>query len=568
MRKLLLVTLCLATVASVSFASVAPQMKEKVAKSYENIISAEKATRDMHVAYSTNQNVYLSGNFDTEFTAKTTLSPIAVSAYIIKQDANLAPIWNVALKGAATITTIAPDSQDGLYVAGVLADEVEFESTDGTSKTVDGMKFEGAYTTLQNASFVAHYDANGILTGINTFVPQKQDLSADLYFPDASAIYLKINNLVVLPNNEVAVSALFSGKFSQGSVNLTSGYLNVFDFMYQDLASGIVFDLDNTFTIKNVIAQLKSGDNITTQSEVKSISMTSENENLYIGSVATGAGNATIYGTDHPYTYTMDDAGNVQFGFAFSAINTASKSLATSKTWTTTTAQLFDINKVRYMKVNGDNILVAGTFIDQLPFDNTKTSTSADDIFAVSLKKADLSLNWANITAYAEGEATSTEEIFTTATPASDALMVYGYSSAKNGHALIAPLSFAFNLSSGQIEQVTAQAYTFGVAANSSDQVITAQSPTAAITGVKETIWDVTAGVENTIGDKVKVTLYPNPATEVVNFSEPVNVEVVSLQGATVATAQNVTSIDVSSLSDGLYFARINGTQAIKFIKK
>ena len=64
-----------------------------------------------------------------------------------------------------------------------------------------------------------------------------------------------------------------------------------------------------------------------------------------------------------------------------------------------------------------------------------------------------------------------------------------------------------------------------------------------------------------------KTTVFPNPTTGIIkiNTENSVNVMIVDVLGKTVYAANNITknsSIDLSNLQKGIYFARIEGDNA------
>lgn len=79
-------------------------------------------------------------------------------------------------------------------------------------------------------------------------------------------------------------------------------------------------------------------------------------------------------------------------------------------------------------------------------------------------------------------------------------------------------------------------------------------------------------GVED--NPALTVTLYPNPAIELLNVASQAAVDqisVYSLEGELITSKANTNSVDVSSLSNGMYFAKIvSGTQTSvqKFVKQ
>jgi len=79
---------------------------------------------------------------------------------------------------------------------------------------------------------------------------------------------------------------------------------------------------------------------------------------------------------------------------------------------------------------------------------------------------------------------------------------------------------------------------------------------------------EYTVGINEVIN---LVSVYPNPVVDVLNIAQTANVEVITLTGQVVATAQNVNTIDVSNLETGVYFVRVEtaeGIQTSKIIKK
>ena len=75
--------------------------------------------------------------------------------------------------------------------------------------------------------------------------------------------------------------------------------------------------------------------------------------------------------------------------------------------------------------------------------------------------------------------------------------------------------------------------------------------------------------------DGKKVSVYPNPAVDVLNVksnAEITNVAVFAASGAVVnanaSIAGNAATLNVSGLASGIYFVKINGNQVVRFIKK
>lgn len=67
---------------------------------------------------------------------------------------------------------------------------------------------------------------------------------------------------------------------------------------------------------------------------------------------------------------------------------------------------------------------------------------------------------------------------------------------------------------------------------------------------------------------KNNFTMYPNPAKDLVQFTEMVNVAVYDVMGKKVMQAQDVDQINVSNLERGLYLVHINGVATQKLMVK
>ncbi|MFP9115853.1 T9SS type A sorting domain-containing protein [Flavobacterium sp. RHBU_3] len=81
---------------------------------------------------------------------------------------------------------------------------------------------------------------------------------------------------------------------------------------------------------------------------------------------------------------------------------------------------------------------------------------------------------------------------------------------------------------------------------------------------------EVVSGID--IPEKMNITAYPNPAADILFFSEPIqNIKVVTIDGKEVLTAQNTSKISTSHLPPGMYFTEIttgNNRQKMKFLKQ
>ena len=82
-------------------------------------------------------------------------------------------------------------------------------------------------------------------------------------------------------------------------------------------------------------------------------------------------------------------------------------------------------------------------------------------------------------------------------------------------------------------------------------------------------VTNATVGINET--SAINVSVYPNPATDLINISENADVVVYTISGQQVLSVNNTKTVDVSNLQAGIYFANIttvNGVSVEKFIIK
>src|SRR5574344_1596588 len=169
MKKITLSLVCLLTMSTMAGAQTNSlgSFKQLNTKTFSGIVTDANASRTNVMAYDSDNSLFVSGMFDTEFEG---LTPVATSSYIMKMNSTLTPTWKISIAGAAGVTAMISDNNGGVYAAGTLADEVVFNSIDGKSKTLIGYREGDAFTTTRCASFIAHYDKDGNLLTANTIL--------------------------------------------------------------------------------------------------------------------------------------------------------------------------------------------------------------------------------------------------------------------------------------------------------------------------------------------------------------------------------------------------------------
>lgn len=544
-----------------------PTITQSWTKDIAGVLKDNTPNYSTPMAVQADGSVIATGIFSSEFEfAGATLTPVATSAYILKYDATGAPKWGVALSGAAEITGVDTDEAGNVYVAGTLADEVTFCSTNDKTIVKDGMKIDGAYTSYKNASFIAKYTADGVVEAVQTFIPTYLPVmdTAGLYFPADGDVHFRINHIKV-SGSKVYASAMYSGITTIGDAKFEGSYTVQWGFMYMDMKNAAVLSVnasDLTGCVNEADFQVAKpgGEDM---EEALSVTFDVMDGNVYAGFVGLGTFNLTMGDVIRSYTFALDgDTGNNEYGFLVASSSAA----YTMSTKTDVAIPRFSIAS---LIADGGNVYVTGTFQNYLPGDETVTATGTTDIFVATLDRIGLvkkdikAYNWdAGKSEIAESDGTVSEkdnyEIAAGAAKVRNAIYIglnkYNYKMSQ-----ISNVGVWFDGTTFSEGPVAAS----GVA-STTDKVAFGQMAADKVT-FSEYTSESPAGIENVAESDVRV--YPNPVVDVLNFSEPVNVLVYSINGMLVKSASEVTSLDVTDLASGLYIVKA-GNKAVRVIKK
>ena len=587
MKKITLIMVSLLTMATMASAQTNSlnNFKQLYTKSYTGIVAdSANASRSNVMVYDADNSLFTSGRFDTEFEG---LAPVAASSYVMKNDNTLTPVWKNVIAGAAKVNAMVSDNNGGVYVAGTLADEVVFGSADGKTITLTGYKESDAYTTALCASFIAHYDKDGNLLKANTIVPAHVpalDAKVDAYFPGEGDIYCRINGLA-FEGGKLYASIVYSGQISSAdnSVTILSGSMDIEGggYFMTTLKAAAVASLDDNLGVASFPITISSRQftELFTQEQVNTFTMTGNSNHLYLGFIATGTENYKCFGEDaKTFTFTAPATaaeGSVDFGYVVADVDLSAQKTNVFKTWESTTTESYDATEIGNIAVSGDNLILSGIFQDKLGFDTNVAATASSDLYAASLKKSDLSVNWAKASGYDEGESTKNEEIMTCSTIAGDNLYVGGYTAQKAKHSLTAPLLYAFNLSTGAVVKETNETYDFGMATTADNKVAAVAYTSCPATGLLSdthfATYDLTTtGISNVKSDGNGVTATYDASANVITFSKACNAAVITADGKVVAKVEKANAMNVQGLANGIYFVRTiaNGaTSTVKIIK-
>lgn len=411
MKKFLLSTLGI----TVALSAVAtPTMSKKWENSQNGIVSSEAVNYNTPIAVSDNGDVYTTGLFTEAFEfADNELMPIATSSYILKYGVDGSEIWGIAIAGSATIVDTDIDAAGNLYVAGTFADVVSFGSTDDNTIEKEGQKAsDNSYYTKQNSSFIAKYNAAGILQEVATFVPTYHPSLASLvdmlYYPMDGDITFHINKIDVV-GDKVYCSATYTGETTKDSATFLGGVYDMegWGFYYMDIESGAVFNLNTNLSDCNVIASVKLTNEFDPVAGmgVRSSTFAVSDSNIYAAFTCANDVTFTIGNEATDYSYATIDADEyVEYGYLIAAIDKATGESIATKSYTTKSSATTVNHFVSDILVSGDNVAVIGTFQNTLPFDANITATGDNDVFVAGLNATDLNSNWNAVSGWAEGD--------------------------------------------------------------------------------------------------------------------------------------------------------------------
>lgn len=538
------------------------------------LITAENYVRHHAATYDAEGNSFVSAAFDTE---SFDVQPIGVSALVMKINQLNLRTWVAPIVGAATVKTFLSDGNGGVYAAGVFADEVEFRGTDGESKTIVGYMEEGAYTTSQAASFIAHYDADGKLLALNKVVPE-HDSSLDntfMYYPNDGDIYCTIDKLMK-DGDKLYAKFDYCGKVTAAENTATSGSMDMEGggFYFQAMKAAGVAELDENLGFKKVIVNMYTNrfTELYNLQQVFSSTATMKDGHLYMGAIGNGDVNVASFDGGITLSHEMPEAGGFNFGYILADFDLSDPSKSQIKSQIGASADDFIATSMKSMYFAGDLLIVSGNFQGSLGFDNSIEATGSSDIYTAAINPADLSVIMAKASGYDEGDKTKYEEIYTTGTVCGTKLFINGYAADKSDHTLLAPLCYIYDMTAGTLSKVASDGYIFGTASTAAGDKLLNAWTASPFTDTRVTTYVVSrGGVSDAITGKGAVTVYPNPATDYLHFSETCDVELTALSGATVAAAKGVNTLSVSGLPAGVYVAKVaaaSGIVTVKVVKK
>lgn len=381
------------------------------------------------------------------------------------------PTWKVDIKSGSIINAILADNEGGVYIGGDFNEKITLGGI-----TLTGKKSENAEKT--NA-FVAHISKEGKVLAAYAFVstPNAEMVKKFDQYSQGDKVYCKLNSLVIADGKlyagliftDVLSNAAGDAKVTSGTWNLSGWGMGVgsdADFVAVELdaetmqskAFPVVFGGKGNYTVASYMGI-----------DTKSAKMTSDGSNLYLVASVNGYYSKAALQVNGE----VKDEPSFSGSGGLNAFYVASVNLSNN----TSSAKVYDgvysfggsglvEPGVASLTVKGDDLYIGGSFIQTFPFDTKVKAVGNTDIFFVSLKKSDLSVQKALASGYDEKSAgNDNEEKFSGFSIDGTQLSVYGgVASRKDVYSpstLSTPLKFiadmasATGLTAGSAEQYT-----------------------------------------------------------------------------------------------------------------
>lgn len=381
------------------------------------------------------------------------------------------PTWKVDIKSGSIINAILADNEGGVYIGGDFNEKITLGGI-----TLTGKKSENAEKT--NA-FVAHISKEGKVLAAYAFVstPNAEMVNKFSTYSQGDKVYCKLNSLVIA-DGKLYAGLIFTDVLSNaaGDAKVTSGTWNLsgWGMGVGSDADFVAVELDAETMQSKAFPVVFGGKGNYTDAlymgiDTKSAKMTSDGSNLYLVASVNGYYSKAALQVNGE----VKDEPSFSGSGGLNAFYVASVNLSNN----TSSAKVYDgvysfggsglvEPGVASLTVKGDDLYIGGSFIQTFPFDTKVKAVGNTDIFFVSLKKSDLSVQKALASGYDEKSAgDDNEEKFSGFAIDGTQLSVYGGVASKKDFyspsSLTTPLNFtadmasATGLTAGSAEQYT-----------------------------------------------------------------------------------------------------------------
>lgn len=522
-------------------------------------------------AVSADGDSYFAGAFnqDFSFAGQKFVPEFGTNAYIKKYDKAGNEEWAVSFTGAATIKHMKTAENGNIFVAGTLADIVIVGSTDKQDMEIEGFAAaDGSFGSAQAASFVAEYSSAGVLLDVSTFISKEIPALSDLtYFYSDGDVFFDINQLEVV-GNDAYISALFTGQYTSGSViDITASYYDFYGIVAGYLKGGIIIGLDDSLVPNKLIASVVDSNSLLDEQTIlEDVAFGIDGETMTGVIVGTGSRNVEIGNSTVAFNPSVNGYGHLVFNY-----NISSSSLGEDVFYETVTDALnvdIDIKNITSME---GNVYLSGHFSGTSAFDNSIVATTQADLFVACLDQMTLSTEWVSSSGVNEGDPNQDSEKIVDVVFSDRNAYLYGYTYATTPKIMNTPVFMQVSLDGGAATVNQSGNFVTGAAINNT---MFAKSETTIAEGVVSNTYSlatvIPASIEDVKGDKV-ASIYPTMTSDIVNFSNVVDVEVYDLTGSLVYSAKQVESISIAHLMGGSYLVKAStkdGQSVVKVIKQ
>ena len=546
--------------ASISLASAQPVSTPSWTNAFKAVAEIEDANKTAPVAITGNGNVYAAGQFNQMIaTDEIFLEPVAQDSYLIKYDKAGKVLWNISLAGAATIKAVVADAEENVYITGTLADQVTFNTTSGEPIVLEGKKMSDAFTETQDFSFIAKYDANGVLVDAKTITAEDHpDIAASglMYFSAGGQVEV---SRLALNGDKVYLSAFYAGKAHfgdlerQASLVVVSGFL-LDDVQHAALVSFSADDLNHAELVAEMRPTAAMGSEVAFNTS--SFDFALDGDAVYVGAV--GLGDLTLETPDgeQEFNFAVEAGGVNEYGHVIARIENGQ---IQAETYTAPATATTNKKTIDDLMVVNDVLYVGGVFNDTLAYDNTVFSTNKTDLYVAALDKHSLELQATWVSGYDEEENNVNQEVFANMLMADNIIYLNGYREQISDRVLLNGLSYT--IADGNISGGSREGMITSMDANNHSMVLAGLDKDGQNTVAYYA--DVLSSIE---GVKGYVTLSAQRVGDTFYFAEPKDITVYDLQGRALQQEYAATSVSLENLSQGIYILS-DGKQSLKVLK-
>lgn len=439
MKKFLLVIV--AVVANITVQAQVFNQAAKWSKSLTPVTEAKKlgGTR---TAVAADGSVFTTGTYNNDLKfGSSNLDPDGLTpAYLAKYSADGKELWAVGLVGNSLIHAITTDADGNVYLLGTLAEKVKFESVDGNTKTVEGMKIEGNFTPTRRAAFVAKYDKGGNLKVVRTIEAATNYgiVTSETYYDNLAQVQ---PTALAVSNGKVYVGLRHDGDVKIDNVAWNGRYNFAFGFMHADNHSvGIMSLKADDLTSATSVADFGAKEVLANDGTycAMDVSLTAANGTVYAAFVGYGKLALTTAKGTQDFTTEITE-GTMPRVYVLASI---SESNVVTKAFMTKTDAEGDNYRVGPMALEGDKLFVSGVSAGNNPFNNDLQAVGARTLFVASLNPTDLALNWVAGDAYDEGDVKHYAQGLFDMLVNNGEVFLAGYAEKTSDHSLTAQLNY------------------------------------------------------------------------------------------------------------------------------